>query len=135
MASRRKNHVPSGALCSYCGDKAEVMDHIHPWRALLEPDELADSGLVHADDPRNLTPACVPCNANKGGAYIATWLIGEIALPRVVGWVPARTDRYDEVRNRVWHAYRSGRCAPWVTQMIREHLGEVARVASLERAS
>lgn len=118
--------VPEGALCSYCGAPASVMDHIYPWSALADPEELAESGLIDQDDPRNLTPACQPCNASKGSKYIDEWLIGCVVLPHVVDWVNVR-ERFGAAKTAVYSAFLFGRCAPWVAELIRQHCGEAAR--------
>lgn len=124
--NRSRLTVPDGALCSYCGAPATVMDHIYPWSALTDPEELAASGLVNQDDPRNLTPACQPCNMSKGAKPLVEWLIGCVVVPYTVDWVDV-AQQCNATKSAIFRAIRHGRCAPWVAEIVRDHGAEAAR--------
>lgn len=66
--------------CAYCGEIAESLDHVHP---------KVRGGLTV---PRNLVPACLPCNAAKGHREVFSWWReqphwDEIAQERLLAWV------------------------------------------------
>src|ERR1044072_3821430 len=50
----RVSAPPLGVPCAYCGCEATEMDHDLP------------KSRGGSDDPENLVPSCVPCNAGKG---------------------------------------------------------------------
>lgn len=66
--------------CAYCGDLAQSLDHVLP---------KARGGLTV---PRNLVPACLPCNAAKGHREVFSWWREqpywcEIGQARLIDWV------------------------------------------------
>lgn len=124
--NRSRLVVPEDAQCSYCGAPAAVIDHIYPWSLLTDPEELAESGLINQDDPRNLTPACQPCNASKGSRTLDDWLVGQIIVPYTFDWFDASV-RHTPAKMAVHRAILLGRCAPWVSEFVRERCAEMIR--------
>ncbi|MCX4580793.1 HNH endonuclease [Streptomyces sp. NBC_01571] len=56
----------NGGNCVYCGNPAEVMDHVIPW---------SQGG---ADELTNLVPACKACNNSKCDKTPIMWYLGRL---------------------------------------------------------
>jgi hypothetical protein len=61
---------PDNLTCAYCGDPAHHWDHLFPFVRSKRP-----SGYLN--EPRNLVPACGPCNTSKSGNDWRTWMFGK----------------------------------------------------------
>lgn len=66
--------------CAYCGGTAESLDHVQP---------KAQGGLTV---PRNLAPACLPCNRRKGHREVFSWwreqpYWSELGQARLIDWL------------------------------------------------
>lgn len=59
--SRSEIFATYGGTCAYCDAPAGHLDHVNP---------ISKGG---ADAPRNLLPACAPCNLSKGAKTLAQW--------------------------------------------------------------
>lgn len=80
LAYKKKLILAEGAPCSYCGqERPETVDHVIPYRR---------SGDHRR---RNLTPACWPCNQEKGGRTPEEWRDARLEVG--LSWPPAPRDQ------------------------------------------
>lgn len=61
---------PDRMTCVYCGDPAHHWDHLFPYVTAKRP-----TGFFN--EPRNIVPACGPCNTSKSGHHWRTWMFGK----------------------------------------------------------
>lgn len=100
--------------CSYCGQLADVMDHVTPLHELRSWDsEDWNASLIrHWNDPMNLTPACGSCNRAKASKSIDRWL-AEMILSHIdtTGAIMPSNGTVLAARS-----IRRGDCADWVRE-------------------
>lgn len=72
---------PIRGECWYCGSPASTWDHVVP---------VSKGG---SDDPSNLAPACLTCNASKGNRTPEAWLAAGLYGSRNEARTRARAER------------------------------------------
>lgn len=65
-----------GTLCTYCGARACVVDHMHPY------------SRGGSNELSNLTPACAPCNSEKSDSTVEEWR--QLRVDNGLLWPPVR---------------------------------------------